>query len=184
VRRRPEGRAVGDARERINAWVSDHTGARIAKLLPRGALSSLTRLVIVNALHFVADWATPFGPDATSTQPFAIDGGAARPVPMMHGIAGLGHAHLDGLTLVELPHVGGERAMVIELPYAVDGVAAVELALTPDVLTQSLDALAPRQVALALPRFKISRLRRSSCRACSPALACPMRSTTRSQTSR
>jgi serpin B len=142
------------AREQINAWVAEHTGARITDLLPSGALDRLTRLVIVNAIYFLADWATPFT-GATHPLPFAIAGGKALQVPTMHQIARLRWAQGDGVTVVELPYVGGELAMLIVLPDAVDGLAAVEHALTPGVLEDWLDALAPARVALALPRFKI-----------------------------
>ncbi|HEY0772847.1 MAG TPA: serpin family protein, partial [Nocardioidaceae bacterium] len=59
---------VGDAenaRGLINAWTADRTGDKIPELVPEGVLDNLTRLVLVNAIHFKAPWDTPFEEERT-----------------------------------------------------------------------------------------------------------------------
>ena len=51
---------AGEARQEINAWVSDETEGRIEDLIPEGVLDEATRLVLANAIYFNAAWAVPF----------------------------------------------------------------------------------------------------------------------------
>ncbi|XP_016103656.1 plasminogen activator inhibitor 1-like [Sinocyclocheilus grahami] len=71
------------ARQVINSWASDHTGGMISDFLPSGVLSELTRLVLLNALHFHGVWKTPFDPKLTREQLFHRVNGSAISVPMM-----------------------------------------------------------------------------------------------------
>ncbi len=64
----------------------------------------------------------------------------------------LGFASGDGWRAVEIPYVGGSLAMTVVVP---DDIAAFERALAADSFATIVDALAPAQVALALPRFGI-----------------------------
>src|SRR5688572_13328740 len=53
-------------RKEINDWVSDQTEGKIKDLIPEGVLNTDTRMALVNAIYFKADWLSPF--DAESTQ--------------------------------------------------------------------------------------------------------------------
>ena len=65
-----------EARVTINDWVSERTEGKIEELIPRGLITSLTRLVLTNAVYFNAAWAEPFDEDATQDRPFhLLDGG-------------------------------------------------------------------------------------------------------------
>lgn len=55
----------------------------ISDFLPSGVLSELTRLVLLNALHFHGVWKTPFDPKLTREQLFHRVNGSAVSVPMM-----------------------------------------------------------------------------------------------------
>lgn len=55
----------------------------ISDFLPSGVLSELTRLVLLNALHFHGIWKTPFDPKLTREQLFYRANGSAVSVPMM-----------------------------------------------------------------------------------------------------
>src|SRR5690606_11024733 len=48
------------ARQAINAVVAEQTYDLIPALLPDGVLSTLTRVVLTNAMYFKAGWASPF----------------------------------------------------------------------------------------------------------------------------
>ncbi len=73
--------ARDDARTAINAWVSDHTKARIPELVPSGVLNELTRFVLVNAIYLKAQWAKPFG--AARPAPFHRPDGSTVQSPLM-----------------------------------------------------------------------------------------------------
>lgn len=45
---------------RINAWAAERTRGKISQPVPRGSLSALTRLVLVNAVYFKGRWEEQF----------------------------------------------------------------------------------------------------------------------------
>jgi serpin B len=142
------------ARERINAWVAEHTGGRIEDLLPRGSIDEATRLVLTNAVYFSARWEIPFSEDATEDRPFtALDGSTAR-VPTMHNELKATYAEIEGHQLVELPYANGETSMVVVLP-AEGEFEAFEESLTVDRLAIMLERASRAQVTLALPKFEV-----------------------------
>jgi serpin B len=105
------------ARVAINTWVEDATNGRIADLIPEGVITSLTRLVIVNAIWFKANWAVPFDPDNTADGPFALLDGSTVVVPLMQQAGRFGYTTGDGYAAVLLPYAG-DAAMRIILPDA------------------------------------------------------------------
>ena len=49
-----------EARNSINKWVEAQTNSKIKELIARNVLTPLTKLVLVNAIHFKGDWETKF----------------------------------------------------------------------------------------------------------------------------
>jgi serpin B len=147
--------AFEPARVHINAWVEDQTAHRIKDLLPPNALDKRTRLVLVNAIYFLADWAEPFDKSRTEDAPFYVSASTPKKTPMMHGT---GHrlAQLDGVTVAELPYKGGDASMLVILPDAKDGLPDVERTLTAAKLEAWRAALLPETVSVSLPRFEVS----------------------------
>ena len=56
----------------INDWVKGQTRDKITDLIPGDSLNGLTRLVLVNAVYFKADWRSPFDKDATDLMDFWV----------------------------------------------------------------------------------------------------------------
>jgi serpin B len=142
-------------RRHINAWVAAATKDRIKDLLPDQSILPTTKLVIANAIYFLADWARPFKKEATAPAPFHVSATAAHDVPMMRQTASFRYAATGGVKLLEMEYEGGDAAMLLVLPDAVDGLAAVEADLGPARLAAWLGALAQTRVAVALPRVTI-----------------------------
>jgi len=147
--------AVEASRKQINDWVERYTERRIANLLPPRSLGDTTRLVLVNAIYFLGDWAAPFKKEATFDEPFLRSGGARAPVPMMHALGHYGLAKADGVAMLELPYKGEETAMLVVLPDKQDGLAEVEQALDAAKLVAWTGALAGQEVNVTLPKFTI-----------------------------
>src|SRR5262249_19845799 len=136
----------------INQWVAERTEQRIKDLLPPPSVTAATRLVIVNAVYFLADWAAPFDKAETTAQPFY--GAQTKQVPTMHHTGSYAIARGSGAALLDLPYQGDKAAMYILLPDKRDGLAEVERNLTGRL--KALQAkLAPASVAVALPKFTI-----------------------------
>lgn len=137
-----------EARRTINDWVSEQTKTKIPELLPQGALTAQTRLVVTNAVWFKAAWATPFAKDATRQEPW----GTGKTASMMHASGHffifLGH---NG-KLLELPYADSTLAMDILLPDAKDGAYDVYEALRE----AWAHGLQPRLANISVPRFSFA----------------------------
>jgi serpin B len=143
------------ARALINGWVEAQTEKRIRELLPPDGVTGETRLVLVNALYFLGDWQAPFAKESTAPRPFHLTRSARKDVPTMHRTERLRFAHGNGLKALELPYKGGALSMLLLLPDAVDGLAALEASLTAAELEAVVRSLRPTQVAVALPKFVV-----------------------------
>lgn len=140
------------ARAAINRWVSDGTEGLIEELFVSGAISTLTRLVLANAIYFQAHWETTFDPDSTRDAVFFVPDGAETTVSMMTQKERLGYAEGNEYQAVELPYVGEALSMVLLLPAADDG-GDFERDLTGGDLLAICDDLTPELVRVYLPRF-------------------------------
>jgi serpin B len=145
--------APEQSRITINNWVSDQTENLIKDLIPKGSIDSLTRLVLTNAIYFNAAWKLPFKPEATTNGPFHLINGADVTVAMMKQTASFKYAEGDNYQAIELPYDGQELSMVIFLP-APGQYKAFETALSSRQLSDTINNIKYRQVALTMPRFK------------------------------
>jgi serpin B len=144
--------AAEQARQQINHLIAEQTAGKITDLLAPGLVSASTRLVLASAVYLKAAWAHPFPPGGTHDAPFHPGRGRPVTVPTMQVRARLRYLRGDGYQVVELPYAGGRLGMVIVLP---DGPAdSVAGRLAAGGLRGLLTGLAPRQVTLALPRFR------------------------------
>ena len=142
------------AATRINGWVEKQTNQHIKDLVPANALNSLTRLVLVNATYFNVPWREQFTKELTKDEPFMIGAGMQKTVPMMFKQTRMRYARKPGFQMAALPYSGGRFQFIVIVPDREDGLAAVEKAITPALLTEcSVMPLA--EVRLSLPRFKM-----------------------------
>lgn len=144
------------ARGRINGWVEEQTEKRIKELVPPRVLTSDSRLVLANAVYFLAGWSTPFDKARTSDAPFFVKGTTEKALPTMHKTEKLMATKADGMTLVELPYVNGEAAMIVVVPDKRDGIGALEAGISAAKLDAWRKSLKPHAVELAMPRFEIT----------------------------
>jgi len=145
--------APEESRLTINDWVSEETEGKIQDLIPQGAIDSLTRLILTNAIYFNAAWAHPFPEDATQDGPFIRLDGSQVAVPMMHQSERFGYADGDGYQALELPYDGGEMSMVVLLPEHGE-FEAFEASLDGERVQRIIDDISYRQVAVTMPSFE------------------------------
>jgi serpin B len=174
-------RDAEQARQEINQVIAEQTAGRISDLLGPGVLDASTSLVLASAVYLKAAWAHPFPAGATHGAPFHPDSGIQVTVPTMRLGARLRYVRGDGFQAVALPYAGSRLGLLIVLP---DGPAGADLpgadlpgadppgadppaggqpggglpGIGPDSggLGRLLARLAPRQVSLALPRFRVT----------------------------
>ena len=144
------------SRGRINDWVAGETQGRILELIPSGAVTEDTRLVLANAVYFKAKWRSPFEIENTRPAPFFVDGIRKVEVPMMTTSGTYVYRQTADVDIVELPYDGPRFSMAIVLPRKRDGLALVESRLTPDTVSEWFDGKAQYEDLLVrLPRFKV-----------------------------
>lgn len=138
------------ATDAINKWVEKQTEKRIRDLIPAGALTKATTLVLANALYLKVPWADEFPAGATSDRPFQVDGGKKVPVPTMSRTGSFGCLHTKGFTLVGIPFRGGDFQFLIFLPDR-----ELPSVFPVSALLEAGAKLPEKDVALFLPKFKL-----------------------------
>jgi serpin B len=141
------------ARESINDWVAEQTNDRIGELLPPDAVTTMTRLVLTNAVYFQANWQYQFDEGSTETGTFAALDGESHEVPLMRAQREWSYAEVDGARAVDLPYLGEDVSMLVVLPP--DGeFEAYERDFDGTTLSKLVEALEPREGTVRLPRFE------------------------------
>jgi serpin B len=145
---------IGDAagaRDAINGWVSRQTLGRIPKLLGPQDVTDATRLVLVNAVYFKAEWTVPFMDGDTVPRQFTRADGSTVRVPTMEawGEQEIPIVKGDGWRATELRYIGPDArtplAMTIVQPA---DLAAFEKGLTPTTLGRITASLAAERRTL------------------------------------
>jgi len=140
-------------RKVINDWVAAKTKDRIRDIVPADLPTPDTRMALVNAIHFKAQWAEPFSEKATLDKPFTVAPGKDVQAPFMVRSGDFLYAAAADAQVVELPYEGGATSMIVILPRTKDGLDALVAGLTPATLDARLASLAHQRVALELPKF-------------------------------
>ena len=146
-------RATEAARKTINDWVEKETREKIKDLIPPGLLMPETRLVLTNAIYFLGTWQFAFDKAHTREENFFAPSAAVK-VPMMQETKHYRYADAGGHHVLQLPYKGGDLAMLLLVPKAKDGLAAVEASLSAEALAGWIGQTKHTRVRLFLPRFK------------------------------
>ncbi len=140
-------------RAAINNWVSDQTEDKINNLLPDDSLTSDTRMVLVNAIYFNADWLDQFDADSTRDVPFNLLDGTQVKAPMMGQDMTIPYMTGSGYTALELPYAGDTAAMDILVPDA-GRFDEIESALTGNMFNEIVGNMNETLLVLNMPKFK------------------------------
>ncbi|XP_056317364.1 plasminogen activator inhibitor 1 [Danio aesculapii] len=149
------------AKEVINSWTSDHTGGLISEFLPSGVLSELTRLVLLNALHFHGVWKTPFDSRNTREQLFHTVNGSAVSVPMMTTTQKFNYGEFvtkDGVDydVIEMQYEGESISMLLVTPFEKDvPLSALTKELSSSRIYQWRQEMRKINKQLSIPRFSM-----------------------------
>ena len=141
------------ARQAINGWVEEETNDKIKDLIPEGAIDTLTRLVLANAIYFKGSWYTAFNESATAAAPFNLLDGSQVDAQMMsltgeHLMYGTG----NGYQVVQLPYMSTDFVMTLIVPDQGE-FEAIESALTAEAYAEMTDNLAYKLVDVQMPKF-------------------------------
>jgi len=149
----------------INDWVSEQTKDRINDLIPAGGITSLTRVVLTNAIYFLADWKVKFDASKTEQKTFTRKDGSGVTVPMMTledinsepgNALKLLYGRVDSVRILELPYCGDRLVMDFLLPDpgAFDYFESKLTKQAVEELVKSLDSVSLPPVRI--PRFEFT----------------------------
>ena len=140
----------------INRWVEANTNQKIKELIAPDMLDALTRLVLTNAIYFKCNWEEQFYKELTQKTAFTRVNGRKIDVLMMNQTAKYGLMETEEFQALELPYVGNKFSMVILLPRKFNGLYKLERILTLGNLSQWLAKLEKRNVAVSIPKLKMT----------------------------
>ncbi len=152
--------APEESRQTINGWVEDQTRDRIKNLIPAGAITPLTRLVITNAIYFKGTWVLQFDESETRPAEFRTEGGAYVTADMMQRTdvdARYAYAETADLQILRMPyeHESGKAlSMLVLLPKG-DEITAAETALGTKGLEDAVASMETKQVEVFFPKFTL-----------------------------
>ncbi|MFA6282007.1 MAG: serpin family protein [Candidatus Omnitrophota bacterium] len=145
-----------NSRLTINNWVEEKTNKKIKNLIPQGIITTMTRLVLTNAIYFRGKWLMQFDEKNTVEGDFKVTPENSVRVKMMKKTdkeAEFNYGETDKLQILELPYDGQELSMLLLLPKNGD-LKSVEQSLDSQTLTALKNKLQMQWVNVFLPKFK------------------------------
>ncbi len=143
----------------INDWVSYQTNDRINDLLPPGSISSLTRLVLTNAIYFYGDWLYMFNKELTANRDFTLLDNSTVSAEMMSmdtDTLNLYFAQTDDYKVLELPYTGDRLSMVVFLA-AKGTFEAFEQSLDSDRISVIIEGMQKTKMdEVQMPKFSFT----------------------------
>ncbi len=143
------------ARAAINSWVSGETQGQIPALLGEGTITSLTRLVLADAVYFHGDWQAPFAAESPNGTFHAPAGDVMVPMMHPHDQANAVLWSGSGWSAASLGYQGGTTEMILIVPDA-GTFDAFQQGLTADQLATILARTGASAGGVTMPRFKFS----------------------------
>jgi len=144
------------SRQTINSFIEEQTNNKIKDLIPSGALSALTRLVLTNAIYFQGSWEWEFDKSETNENEFSITPENVVQTPMMRmnpDEVKFNYANLEDLQILELPYKGDEISMLILLPTT--NLDSIEPSLTAEKLNEYKNQMQETDLEdIYLPKFE------------------------------
>ncbi|XP_039297874.1 leukocyte elastase inhibitor isoform X3 [Nilaparvata lugens] len=151
-----------NAGQEINGWVEQQTNNKIKGLIPEGALKPGTVMVLINAIHFKADWKYAFEARLTKKEKFYLDETRTVDVDMMNIKKEYNFFHDTQLKakFLEMPYKGDEFSMILVLPDSKTGLPDLEKAITNQNfdLTKKIENIqnsSPVSVMVSIPKFEM-----------------------------
>ena len=152
--------APEESRQTIHGWVEDQTEDRIKDLIPEGAITPFTRLVITNAIYFKGTWVLQFDENKTQKATFRTEGDGSVTVDMMQRTdeeAFYSYVETEDLQVLRMPYEhesGKSLSMLVLLPKDND-IATAETVLGTTELADAVASMETRQVEVFFPKFTL-----------------------------
>jgi serpin B len=149
-----------NSRLAINSWVGEKTNNKIQDLLPPGSVTSLTRLVITNAVYFKGTWERQFDANMTQDAGFRVSSDTTTTVKMMQRTdddARYPYTENGDVQMLEMPYAhssGAGLSMIVLLPKG-DTLSAADQYLSPENLSVLEQSASTQRVKVFFPKFQL-----------------------------
>ncbi|MFW5805356.1 MAG: serpin family protein [Bacteroidales bacterium] len=145
-----------EARRRINQWVEAKTERKIRQLIRKSNVNDLTRMILVNAIYFKADWQTQFDSEKTRENDFHTPKGKIE-TDFMVMKSDILHTEKGDFSAIQMPYRDELASMYILLPSKDNGPDDIAKWLNNDNFNTLCDDFEEKKIMLALPRFKVEK---------------------------
>ena len=147
--------ASPSASARINEWVKAATNGRIEDIVPAGIPANVV-MYLINAIYFKGSWTFQFDPDDTRTEPFHLDDGSTRTVPLMTLRREFRYQENSRFQAVDIPYGGRAFSMTVLLPRQGVSVDTLAASLDEAEWEEITGGFGDTDVLLFLPRFRLA----------------------------
>ncbi|XP_055310175.1 ovalbumin-related protein X-like [Sitodiplosis mosellana] len=143
--------------QKINRFVENKTNKRITNLIKSDSLSADSRVILVNAIHFKAEWKDKFYEDSTRKGNFYISETETVPVDLMYNEEWFSYADLPDLdaTALKMEYAESNFSALFVLPNSRTGLSALETKLNSDSLNSITDKLSEQKLEVWIPKFTV-----------------------------
>ncbi len=138
----------------INKWVESATKSKIKDLIPEGAITKKTDLVITNAIYFKGLWLEPFKEENTKKDDFFVSKSAKVSTDFMNDRHTYGYFKDVDSQILEIPYKGDELSFVVVLPDENQKMDSFERSISPKRLQAWMKPKGESEIILSLPKFK------------------------------
>jgi len=140
-------------RKEINSWVEQKTNDKIKNLLSPADLSSMTRLVLVNAIYFYAAWDRPFNKNLTKSGDFFMADHTHINTPFLNQTGTYHYYEGPDIKAIEIPYADNKASMIIFLPVTREGTGMLEKLLDYEKYQKITGLFQLHEVRVSLPKF-------------------------------
>jgi len=146
-----------DSAKIINNWIANKTNNLISDLISPGSLSADTRLMLLNAVYFKANWKLPFNQADTRKDKFYVSKNAPVEAEMMFQANEILYGHNKALKsqVVSLQYEDPNFTMLIILPDTDTGIEFLSQNLQDLDFNTVHNNLKAKELLLKMPKFKL-----------------------------
>lgn len=142
------------ARKKINHWTAEKTNDKIKNLLDKTSLDGDTKMVLVNAVYFLAKWDKAFKKTLTKSDTFfGLRQNAKK--DFMHTKKRMKYAENKGVKMLEIPYKNKRASMIILMPDTSADFNNFSANLNLTYFNNLYKNTEYHNVQLTLPKFKI-----------------------------
>lgn len=138
----------------INDWVSNKTNGKIPTIITNQDITSLTRLILTNAIYFKGEWQEKFRKENTKKEVFHVTKDKSINVDMMHQGAFVDYFEDDNTQAIKLPYNNGSMVMTIVLPKENSSTEALSKDINNAFIANS--RFSNNKVQIFIPKFTFS----------------------------